>query len=299
MDATLTTPAPLPDVGPPRWFSTAHVLLRHVGAVAAVLFFPLNGPLAALLVVSFVVRMWGMEAVFHRYFAHRSFDAGRGVQFALALIGIQCGQRGPLWWAYVHRLHHRYADLPEDRHSPIAHSFGHAYFGWMRTPEFCKVDWRVVADFAKYPELRWLTRYYEIPLEAVGLLLALAGHLGWFGPEVTGWSAFLWGYCVPLVLVLHAVALVNTICHLPRVPGGYQRYPREAYTVNRPLLSLFMLGAGYHNNNHRYASAARSGFAWYEPDACYRMLRVLQALGLIRNLRGTIPEEVRREGGLA
>jgi hypothetical protein len=94
-------PIALPQVGPPRWFSTLHVVFRHAGAIAAVAIFPLNASLAAIALVSYVVRFWGMEGVYHRYFWHRSYRASRGVQLALALIGTQCGQRGPLWCIYT------------------------------------------------------------------------------------------------------------------------------------------------------------------------------------------------------
>lgn len=286
-------------VGPHRWFSTVHVLLRHVGLVAAIVLFPLNVPLCVLFLVSYFVRIWGMEAVYHRYFSHRSYRASRAFQFVLAIIGTQCGQRGPLWWAGVHRLHHRHADTAQDRHSPNAYSFGEAYFGWMRHSSFSEVDWRLVRDFAAYPELRWLTRYYEVPLELGAAMLALAGYLGWLGPQISGWSAFLWGYCAPTALLLHATSLVNTFCHLPHAPGGYQRYPSDRYTVNRPILSLLMLGAGYHNNHHRFASSARLGFAWYEIDPTFWTLRVLRACGLIRRLRDDVPRDVLHEGRLA
>ena len=40
-----------------------------------------------------------MEAVYHRHFSHRTYKTGRQMQFVLALIGAQTGQRGPPWWA--------------------------------------------------------------------------------------------------------------------------------------------------------------------------------------------------------
>ena len=54
----------------------------------------------------YVLRMWGITAGFHRYFSHRSYKAGRGFQFFLALAGTLAVQKGPLWWAAHHRHHH-------------------------------------------------------------------------------------------------------------------------------------------------------------------------------------------------
>jgi fatty-acid desaturase len=50
-------------------------------------------PLLALFLASYCLRMWGTEAVYHRYFSHRAFQADRFAQVILALIGLQTGQR--------------------------------------------------------------------------------------------------------------------------------------------------------------------------------------------------------------
>src|SRR6266487_1989588 len=69
-------------------------------------------------VVLYAVRMFFITAGYHRYFAHRSYRLGRVMQFVMALGGATAAQKGPLWWAGLHRHHHRYADQPEDVHSP-------------------------------------------------------------------------------------------------------------------------------------------------------------------------------------
>jgi stearoyl-CoA desaturase (delta-9 desaturase) len=91
--------------------------------------------------------------------------------------------------------------------------------------------------------------------------------------------------------------MVNTFAHMPDFPGGYRRYDVDDRSVNRPLLALFTLGSGFHNNHHRYAAAARAGFAWYEIDLTYHALWLLQAVGVIRELKGALPDEVLVEGG--
>lgn len=58
------------------------------------------------------------------------------------------------------------------------------------------------------------------------------------------------------------------------------------------------MGTAYHNNHHRYAAAARAGFAWYEPDPAYYVLRGWQAMRLVRDVRSAVPEAILREGGI-
>jgi len=72
-----------------------------------------------LMVLLYVVRMFGITAGYHRYFAHRSFKTSRWFQFVLALLGTLSIQKGVLWWAGHHRDHHAYSDQPKDIHSPV------------------------------------------------------------------------------------------------------------------------------------------------------------------------------------
>jgi stearoyl-CoA desaturase (Delta-9 desaturase) len=284
--------------GESAWFSTLRVLERHVGVLIAVLFVPLSQPLFLLAVVSFGVRMFGIEGINHRYFSHRSYKANRVVQFLLALIAVQAGQRGSIWWASKHRIHHKYAETEKDPHSPVSHSFLEAYVTWFRKPRNAALDLDEMPDFARFPELRWLDRYYIVPFYGGAILLFLACHYGLFGPSIDGTSGLLWGFYFPCFLVLHATSMVNTFAHMPGLPGGYRRYEVSDHSVNRPALALLTLGGGFHNNHHRYAAGARAGFAWYEFDITYYVLRVMEAVGFIRDVKGNVPDEILIEGGL-
>ena len=53
------------------------------------------------------VRGLCMSAGYHRYFGHRSFKMSRWLQFLVALGGCTALRGGPLWWASLHRHHHR------------------------------------------------------------------------------------------------------------------------------------------------------------------------------------------------
>jgi len=284
--------------GEPSWIFKLRVAERHVGVVLALLFVPLNVQLAILLLVSYGVRVWGLEAVFHRLFAHRSYRVGRFGQFVFALIGIQCGQRGPLWWSAKHRDHHSCTDTKDDPHSPAVQSFLRAYMGWFGAPENASTNLDTVADLARYPELRWLNRWYLPVFYGGAAAVFVLGHVGAFGTHITGTSALLWGFYVPSFLQIHSIAMINTLGHMPRWLGGYRRFETADRSVNRPVLALMTFGAGWHNNHHRYPSAARAGFTWYEFDLTYYSLVLLEFLGMVQELRRTIPDEVRREGGL-
>jgi stearoyl-CoA desaturase (delta-9 desaturase) len=243
--------------------------------------------------------MWFTEAIYHRYFSHRAFKARRFVQFVFALLGTQNGQRGPLWWAAKHRVHHKHADSPGDPHSPNANSSAYAFAAWLWDRQSGDTNLDTIPDFARFPELRWLNKNYALPFYGGAVGLVLAGHYGWMGPGITGGSALLWGFFLPVTATLLGVGLVNAAAHCPSAPGGFRRFDTEDRSVNRPLLAFVTLGGGWHNNHHRFAAAARAGFAWWEIDVSYYVLRLLEFAGVIREVKGKIPDAILREGGLA
>src|SRR5829696_4195756 len=66
----------------------------------------------ALAIALYIPRMFFVTAGYHRYFSHRSFKTSRWFQLVLALGATLTLQKGPLWWAAHHRIHHKLSDEP-------------------------------------------------------------------------------------------------------------------------------------------------------------------------------------------
>jgi stearoyl-CoA desaturase (Delta-9 desaturase) len=225
----------------------------------------------ALCFALYWVRMFGVTAGYHRYFSHRSFRAGRGFQFVLALLAMSSGQRGVLWWAWHHRHHHRHSDTPEDFHNPRLQGFWRAHMLWWMDEDCRRPDLGKVRDFVRYPELRLLERAYALP----ALLTSAACFL------VGGWSGFVVGFCWSTVILWHGVFSINSLAHV----WGRQDHDTGDDSRNNPVLAFVMLGEGWHNNHHRYPASARSGIGPRQIDLTWLGLRVLAALGLVWDLR--------------
>jgi stearoyl-CoA desaturase (delta-9 desaturase) len=223
-----------------------------------------------LCLVLMQVRGFCMSAGYHRYFAHRSFRTSRLVQFLLAAGGCTTLRGGPLWWASLHRHHHRHSDTPEDVHSPTK-GFWWSYGGWLLSGRYTLTRYDLVHDLAAVPELRWLNRWWLVPPALLGLVVFLLG----------GWNAFALGFCLSSALLFHTQAILDSLVHL----WGSRRYATPDTSRNSWLLSFLLLGEGWHNNHHHYQSSINQGFFWYEVDPTYNMLRVLSWLGLVWDLR--------------
>jgi stearoyl-CoA desaturase (delta-9 desaturase) len=237
--------------------------------------------------------MFAITGWYHRYFSHRSFRAGRSVQFLFAFLGCAAAQKGPLWWASHHREHHMYSDTPRDPHSPLHQGFWRSHVLWFLDPSSHAVKENRIRDFLAFPELRWLERYHWTAIVAsIGALFALGHVLNLAKPSLGtgGLQMVAWGFFVSTVLVYHGTFCVNSLGHMV----GRQRYQTGDQSRNSALIAFLTLGEGWHNNHHRYPLSARQGFFWWEFDPTWYGLRILSWIGLIRDLK-PVPERVRQE----
>ena len=264
------------------WLRVLPFVLLHLGCLAVIWVgaSPIALLVAALL---YAVRMFAITGFYHRYFSHRAFRTSRPMQFIFALVGAASVQRGPLWWAAHHRHHHRHSDAPEDPHSP-RHGFWRSHMGWFLTKRAFATDLRRVPDLARFPELRWLDRFdvavpaaMAVALYGVGEVLErVAPGLGTNGPQL-----LVWGFFVSTVVLFHATVTINSLAHR----FGSRRFATTDDSRNNLWLALLTFGEGWHNNHHFYASSARQGFRWWEVDLTWYGLRLLAALGLVRDLK--------------
>lgn len=248
---------------------------------------------AALL---YLVRMFAITALYHRYFSHRAFRTSRFMQFLFAVLGNTAMQRGALWWASVHRHHHIHSDQEPDVHSPVQHSFIWSHIGWITSARNHPTDYSRVKDLAKFPELVFLNRHDQIVPWAFAILTWIVGlALEKFAPSL-GMSAgqfFVWCFFISTVVLLHGTLFINSLAHV----FGRRRFKTDDDSRNSFLLALMTLGEGWHNNHHRYAHAARQGFYWWEVDVSYYVLKTLSWCGLIWELK-QVPEQVYEEARL-
>jgi stearoyl-CoA desaturase (delta-9 desaturase) len=253
-----------------HWGAAVPFALIHL-ACLGVFFIPFHWSYVAWAAAFYLVRMFGVTAGYHRYFSHRSFKLNRLNQFLLAFLAETSAQKGVLWWAAHHRVHHSTSDTTEDIHSPRQEGFWWAHVGWVLSNDYDEYDPRLIQDFAKYPELRWLNKYFLVPPTILGALI-----LGFGGLHI-----FLWGFVVSTVLLFHGTFAINSIAHV----WGTRRFDTPDHSRNNFLLALITLGEGWHNNHHQYMYACRQGLRWWEIDITYYCLRGLQAVGIVKNIR--------------
>src|SRR6185436_15355206 len=195
------------------------------------------------LVATYGIRMFAITAGYHRYFSHRAYRLDRVSQFLMAFLAQTSAQMGVLWWAGHHRVHHRYSDTDGDMHSPVRRSFWWSHIGWIIAGHSREYDDRVIQDFEKFPELRFLNKHHRVPAILFGAAVAAVG----------GYGAFMWGFVLSTVLLWHCTFSINSLAHL----WGSRPFETGDGSRNNLLLALITLGEGWHNNHHQFMSSAR------------------------------------------
>ena len=252
-----------------NWPHSSPVLLVHVLCFAFV-FTGITTTALILCAVLFAGRSFFVTAVYHRYFSHRSYKLNRFWQFVFAFGAESSAQKGVLWWAANHRVHHRNSDTDADVHSPRK-GFWWSHVGWILSDKYKATDMVGIKDFAKYPELRFINKHDWIAPWTLGVACFLIG----------GWSGLVVGFFWSTVLLWHSTFLVNSAAHV----FGTRRYETEDTSRNSWWIALLTGGEGWHNNHHHYQASCRQGFFWYEIDTTYYGLLVLSWVGIVHDLK--------------
>jgi stearoyl-CoA desaturase (delta-9 desaturase) len=243
-----------------------------------------------LFVLFYIWHALGITIGYHRLLSHRSFSfRGKAIEYFWIVAGYLAFEGSPIWWATMHRAHHRWVDTGLDPHSP---RFGtaNALFGWMSKPTYpSHIDPSTQSkDLCADPIYRFLeqdgvwNRAHALSF-GLGFLfrLAILVTFGWV-PALASLLAGLAVLQIPLML--------NVACHIPKL--GYKNYATTDDSVNVWWVALLALGEGWHNNHHACPGSARSGMMRHEFDPSWLMIRLMKKLGWIDRVNAPSHETI-------
>ncbi|MCX6589253.1 MAG: fatty acid desaturase [Acidobacteria bacterium] len=256
-----------------NWVTTTFFGIFHVGALAAPFFFEWRSVIVAV-VLYWITIGWGIGMGYHRLHTHRAYVVPKWLEHFFALCGTLTMEGGPIFWVATHRIHHQHSDLDGDPHTP-RHGKWWSHMGWILFGEAkhnqTQAMMKYTPDLAKDNFYLWLNTYHWVPIIVLSAILYLWGGL----------SMFLWATCVRVVLGLHSTWLVNSASHL----WGGRRFNIRDDSRNNWWVAILTFGEGWHNNHHAHPNSARHGLAWYEYDQTWLQIRLLEKLGIARNVK--------------
>ncbi len=253
--------------------TTIVLIALHIGAIAALFKFNWASLAVAVFLYWFTVDL-GISLGYHRLHTHRSYSIPLWLEYLFAVCGSLTLEGGPIFWVATHRLHHQLSDKEGDPHTPRDGAWW-AHVGWILVGEAKHNNTRLMSkyapDLAKHRFYVLLNNYHWVPNVVLGAVLFAIG----------GWSMFLWGGCLRIVVGLHATWLVNSATHL----WGSRRFSTRDDSRNNWWVALLTFGEGWHNNHHAHPTSARHGLAWYEFDPSWIQIRFLEMLGIAKSVR--------------
>lgn len=284
---TAAEPADVPLVPPDAGrveFAAGKVLWLYLmlGGSALLVVRPPSATTVLVSALLFVLTVCAGHSVgLHRGIIHRTYQSSRWLRGLLAYCFVHTGIGGPVGWLRLHHIRDHYQNGHEcPRYFAYRHSLLRDYY------------WNLHLRFIpRRPEL------YCIPEE----------------DERDTWLCFLertWplhGLALALVLYVCFDLSVALTCVSARVSlgvlghwfvgflahkHGYVRYELDGSPEigrNLWLLGVLAFGEGFHNNHHANPGSARMGERWYELDLGFLLIRALERLGWITDVRVSSP----------
>ena len=209
--------------------------------------------------------------------------------------------QGPLTqWVTDHRKHHALSDQEGDPHSPhVGHGegawgavkgFAHAHVGWLFTLKGLERGRAYGKDLYEDRLVRTIDRLYIFWVVLTLGIPFLIGYLVFDGSVAKGVEAMVWGGLLRIFLYQHATFSVNSICHM----FGRKHYRSRDEARNNWLVAVLVFGEGWHNNHHAFPSSARHGLHRWQIDVSWWVIRGLERLGLVWNVRRPTGDQLER-----
>jgi stearoyl-CoA desaturase (delta-9 desaturase) len=239
-----------------------------------------------MFLVMFLLTGFSITAGYHRFFAHKTYEAKWPLRLMVLLFGAGAFENSVLMWTSDHRRHHKHTDHDDDPYN-IQKGFFHAHMGWILFKLDAEPPLDNVPDLERDPLVRWQHRYVHVLAVLIGFVLpTVAGFLydGWVGAL----GGLLIGGVARVVATQHTTFFINSACHCM----GRQPYSTRCSARDSFFLALFTLGEGYHNYHHEFQHDYRNGVKPWQWDPTKWLIWVLSKIGVTSELRRVPAEKI-------
>ncbi|MEM6362488.1 MAG: acyl-CoA desaturase [Bacteroidota bacterium] len=250
-------------------------------------------------ILVFFIAHWYLSLFFqtfflHRYASHAAFTMSKGwekVFFILTWFFQGSNYLSAYGYGIMHRMHHAFADTPNDPHSP---KYDESLFKmmWKTKTIYSAITSKKMTVDARFTQNvpEW-TAFDKFARSWVSRMLWGAAYVAVYWFFATEW--WLW-FLLPVQFLLSPIhgAIINWFAH----KYGYRNFEVKDTSKNFLPFDFLMMGESYHNNHHKYGNRANfGGYRWHEIDPTYLMIRLLNRLGVIQlaKEKQMIPVEVK------
>ena len=229
---------------------------------------------------------------YHRLLAHHSARVPKWFEHFFVIMALCCMEDTPGKWVATHRFHHNHSDEQPDPHSPLV-NFLWSHIGWLMVHNggthnietYRKICTGHLPRSVLHAPRTRLPVGVDLASPRVLFSFIAGAAIGFFtgGPVEAvrfGLSLLVWGVLVRTVVVWHITWSVNSLTHL----FGYRNYKTDDHSRNNWFVALITVGEGWHNNHHHDPASGSTRHRWWEFDISYYELKLLEKLGLAKNV---------------
>lgn len=261
-----------------RW-DPAHSLWNGAMTIGALVFAPLLvnwSAIAVFVVTTAATLLLGHSIGFHRLMIHRSFATPGWLEYLLVWFGTAVGMSGPHWMVRTHDLRD-WAQRQRDCHDYLAHRQPMLIDAWWQM--HCRLELAHPPRFdlgriGRDPVYRLLERTWMAQQLLIAIPLFLLG----------GWPWVIWGVCVRVFASVTGHWYVGHLAHR-RGPQSWLVDGAGVQAHDVPWAAIPTMGEAWHNNHHAYPGSAQIGLAPGQSDWGYAIIRLLERVGLVWNVR--------------
>jgi fatty-acid desaturase len=238
--------------------------------------------LIVFLSTSAITLCLGHSLGMHRLLIHKSYQCPKWLEYLLVHFGVLVGLAGPKGMMFTHDMRD-WAQRQPSCHDYFSH----------KQPFFIDGLWQLHCDlilerppkFAAEVEFNadktylWMEKYWLWQQLPWAILLFVIGGMPWV----------IWGICMRVVVSITGHWLIGYFAH----NQGERDWHVKGAAVqgfNVKFVSLITMGESWHNNHHAFPGSALLGLEKGQMDPGWWVLRLLQKLGLVWNLK--LPEDL-------
>ena len=176
-------------------------------------------------------------------------------------------------WVAIHRKHHQYSDVEGDPHSPKLFGIKNILFRGVYYYYLTAKDARMTLSYGKGTPEDWIEKNIYSKYNYAGVCLMLIINVilfGWIGPII--WLIqMLW-------IPFWAAGVINGIGHW----FGYRNGTTRDNSHNILPIGIWIGGEELHNNHHLDPANPKLSKKWFEFDAGWFYIKVLEKLKLAK-----------------
>jgi len=233
-------------------------------------------------VFTIVTLCLGHSLGMHRRLIHQSFDCPKWLEYVFVHLGVLVGIAGPRGMIHTHDM----------RDWAQRQAKCHDYFGH-KQPILIDAVWQLLCDikleqppqfkpeqeFVEDKVYQWMEKTWMWQQLPWAIVLFILGGIPWI----------VWGICMRVVISMTGHWLIGYFAH----NEGQRNWHVSGASVqgyNIKFAALITMGESWHNNHHAFPGSALLGIEKNQIDPGWWVLKLLEKMGLVWNLK--LPEDL-------